>query len=92
MTMHLACQISMTLSQDKQAHFLGFSCGWDWSFGDGLLLRDDEFPTSCQNVDRSTHPPKHVRQARQKPNMKEREHGGNSTFKAQADDQNLEHL
>jgi len=24
--------------------------------------------------------------------MKEREHGGNSTFKAQADDQNLEHL
>ena len=82
----------MTLSQDKRAHFLGFRCGWDWSFGDGLLLRDDDFSTSCQSVDRSTRPPKRVRQARQKPNMKEREHGGNSTFKAQADDQNLEHL
>jgi hypothetical protein len=82
----------MTLSQDKRAHFLGFSCGWNWSFGDGLLLRDDDFPTSCQNVDRSTRRPKRGRQARQKLNMQEREHGGNPTFKAQADDQSLEHL
>jgi hypothetical protein len=29
--MHLAYQISMTLSQDKGAHFLAVNCGKDWS-------------------------------------------------------------
>jgi hypothetical protein len=82
----------MTLWQANGTHFLAVNCGWDWSFGDGLLLRDDDFPTSCQNVECSTHRPKRVHQARQKLNMREREHGANPTFKAQADDQSLEHL
>ena len=53
---------------------------------------DDDLPTLCQNVECSTHRPKRVHQARQKPNIQELEHGGNPTFNARADDQSLEHL
>jgi hypothetical protein len=57
-----------------------------------VLRSGDDFPTSCQNVDSSTHRPNAFIKHARKPNVQEREHSGNPTFNPRAKDQSLEHL
>jgi hypothetical protein len=61
-------------------------------FGASVLRSDDDFSTSCQNVECSTQRPKRVHQARQKTEHAGAEHSGNPTFNPRAEDQRLEHL
>jgi hypothetical protein len=42
-----------------------------------VLRNDDEFPTSCQNVECSTHRPNAFVKHARRPNKQEREHSGN---------------
>jgi hypothetical protein len=44
-----------------------------------VLRSGDDFPTSCQNVDCSTHRPNAFMKHARKPNMQERDHSGNPT-------------
>ena len=57
-----------------------------------MLRSGDDFPTSCQNVDCSTHRPNAFIKHARKPNMREREFSANPTFSPRAKDQGLEHL
>jgi len=89
--MHLAYQISMTLSQDK-AHFLAVNCGRDWSseLACYAAMTTSRLHVKTSNV-RHTGQNACIKHAR-KPNMQEREHSGNPTFNPRAEDQSLEHL
>jgi len=90
--MHLAYQISITLSQDKGAHFLAVNCGRDWSsqLSCYAAMTISRLHVKTSNV-RHSGQNAFIKHARN-PNMQEREHSGYPTFNPRAEDQSLEQL